>query len=206
MAEEVATFEIPAGYPPDSVETSSITGESLPPAPTACGATPSSGDTPQRPVEPIRLVERLNPPARPLLRRWPTTAPSNSLRRIPEDRDRAEIPPRPSGRANCLRDRLVAGPEPHGLPPPIGDPQGGGGASEATMGSPQQSAVLATAPGAAWPRSCRSIRLRSHGMNSLPSPRILWRNLAHPLRRHPPDGNRPLPRSRLSHARTRHVQ
>jgi hypothetical protein len=34
------------------------------------------------------------------------------------------IPARPSfsDQSNCLRDRLVAGPEPHGLPPPIGDP------------------------------------------------------------------------------------
>lgn len=49
------------------------------------------------------------------------------------------IPARPSfpDRSNCLRDRLVAGPEPHGLPPPIGDPPvGGGGASEATMSLP----------------------------------------------------------------------
>ena len=40
------------------------------------------GIPPQRPLCAVRLVERLNPPARPLLRRWPTTAPSNSLRRI----------------------------------------------------------------------------------------------------------------------------
>lgn len=52
------------------------------------------------------------------------------------------IPARPSGRANCLRDRLVADPEPHGLPPPYGDPPvGGGGASDACHESPRNKAL-----------------------------------------------------------------
>ena len=43
-----------------------LKGKSLPLGPTACGPTPSSGDTPQRPEETARLVGRLNPPTRPL--------------------------------------------------------------------------------------------------------------------------------------------
>lgn len=46
------------------------------------------------------------------------------------------------------------------------------------MGSPQQSAVLATAPAAAWPRTSGSIHSPSHGRNWLPLRRIPWRNIA----------------------------
>jgi hypothetical protein len=94
-----------------------------------------AGAPPQRPQESGRLVVSMNPD-RCLVPRHSAPA-SSSLRRIQQDRDLPGIPPRPSCRSNCLRDRLVAGPEPHGLPPPIGDPPvGGGGASEATIALP----------------------------------------------------------------------
>jgi hypothetical protein len=146
----------------------SLGGESLPLAPTACGATPSSGGLPRNaPVEPPRLVERLNPPARPLLRRAPTTAPSNSLRRILEDRDLPGIPPSPSGGRTACGIAWSRGPSFMVCLRLTATPSGGGGASEATMVSPQQSAVLATAPAAACrvspappkPSSCQRSRI-----------------------------------------------
>jgi hypothetical protein len=79
------------------------------------------GLPPQRP-------RRIGPGLSGACSAYPATRPSRRLRlhNLPpaqsEDRNRTGIPPRSSGRANCLRDRLVAGPEPHDLPPPISVP------------------------------------------------------------------------------------
>ena len=81
------------------------------------------GTPPQRPQEPATLVERLNPPTRLLVPRTDHGSFKHSPALKTKTGTSRGIPTRPSfsDRANCLRDRLVAGPEPHGLPPPIGD-------------------------------------------------------------------------------------
>lgn len=64
-------------------------GENLPLGPTACGPTPSSGDSPatnRRRSQAGREIESAC--LLPFVSLVPTTSPSNTIRRTPEDRER----------------------------------------------------------------------------------------------------------------------